>query len=174
MLTRVIMARTKRPRIGFWNSKVNNPCENSEQFPPVVVDLLLLLPPFDSRMSVRFFPRFLTQFEGKKRPSIFLLIPFPREKINARFTHPSSFHKVGDHDDGPHALLPDHSPEGVERVRQRALSGDVGPGLLEPVNVIGIDVLAAFLTRKGPQLDARVVIWRVQRIKWCSVDAKCV
>ncbi len=58
----------------------------------------------------------------------------------------ASLHEIGDHHDDPDFLLPDHSPEGAERGRQRPLGGDVGTRALEAVNEVGVDVVAALLT----------------------------
>ena len=74
------------------------------------------------------------------------------------FSYLPPFDEVRDHHNGADALLPDHAPEGVEGVGERALRGHVCPRLLEAVDEVGIEVLATLLTRKGAKLDARVIV----------------
>ena len=70
----------------------------------------------------------------------------------------SPFDEIRDHHNGPDPLLPDHAPERVEGVCERALRGNVRPRLLKPVDEVGIEVLAALLARKRPKLYARVIV----------------
>ena len=70
----------------------------------------------------------------------------------------SPFDEVGDHHNGPDPLLPDHAPERVKGVGEWALRGHIRPRLLEPVDEVGIEVLATLLAGKGPKLDARVIV----------------
>ena len=74
------------------------------------------------------------------------------------FSYLSSLNEIRDHHNGPDPLLPDHAPERVEGVGERALRGHVRPRLLKPVDEVGIEVLAALLARKGPKLYARVIV----------------
>lgn len=74
------------------------------------------------------------------------------------FSYLSPFNEIRDHHNGPDPLLPDHAPEGVEGVCERTLRGDVRPRLLKPVDEVGIEVFATLLARKGPELDARVIV----------------
>ena len=74
------------------------------------------------------------------------------------FSYLPPFDEVRDHHNGADALLPDHAPEGVEGVGERALRGHVCPRLLEAVDEVGIEVLATLLARKGAKLDARVIV----------------
>ena len=57
--------------------------------------------------------------------------------------HPWLLLQSGHHDDGVGPLLPHHPPEVAQRLRQRALSGDVGVLLPVAVDVVGVDVVAA-------------------------------
>ncbi len=66
-------------------------------------------------------------------------------------------HQVGDHDDHPDLLLPDHPPEGVKGVWQRTLGADVGPRLLEAIDVVGVDIFALLLSRERAKLHPRVI-----------------
>ena len=78
--------------------------------------------------------------------------------MSLNLSYPSPLDEVRDHDDRLDSLFPDHPPEGVERGRERALRPDVGPRLLEAVNVVGIDVFTALLPGKRPELNAGVVV----------------
>ena len=71
--------------------------------------------------------------------------------------------QVGDEDEDVHPLLPDHPPEEVERAGRWAGCGDVGTGLLEAVDVAGVDVVAPLLSGQGAQLDARAIICIVKK-----------
>ena len=74
-------------------------------------------------------------------------------------THPAALHEVGDHDDHLDALLPDESPESMERVRQRALCADVLVAHEETVDVVRVYVVTATLARQRSQRHQRVVVW---------------
>ena len=78
--------------------------------------------------------------------------------LSLHFSYPSPLDEVRDHDDRLDSLFPDHPPEGVKRGRERALRPDVGPRLLEAINVVGIDVFTALLPRKRPELNPGVVV----------------
>lgn len=60
--------------------------------------------------------------------------------------YPGSFLQFGHHDDVCAALLPDHPPEITEGLGQRALSGDVSVLLPVAVDVVSVDVIAAWNT----------------------------
>ena len=70
--------------------------------------------------------------------------------MSLNFSYPSPLDEVRDHDDRLDPLLPDHPPEGIKRGGEWALRSDVGPRLLEAVNVVGIDVFTALLPRERP------------------------
>ena len=66
-------------------------------------------------------------------------------------TYPVPLHEVGNHDDNLHPLLPDESPEGAERPRERPLSPDVLVPHQVAVDVVGVDVVSSPLARQGAQ-----------------------
>ena len=55
-----------------------------------------------------------------------------KDRHTDRWTRSTShpFFESGNHDDGGHIVLPDHSPEVVNGRRSRSLRGNVGLGLL--------------------------------------------
>lgn len=74
-------------------------------------------------------------------------------------SYPATFNKICDHDEYSYSLLPNHLPEAVECRRQGALGADVGPWLLETINVVGIDVVdGLFLPRIWHKTHPAVII----------------
>lgn len=68
---------------------------------------------------------------------------------------PAALHQVRYHHDNGDALFPNHSPEAVERARQRSLRSDEGPRLTVAINEVGVDVVVLLLlARRFAQLDA--------------------
>lgn len=91
-----------------------------------------------------------------------LFYKFARKTRDLRFTYTTTFDQVGNHDDYRYALLPDHSPETVERRRKRALGADVSSRPLPAIDVICIHVILTFLRRSaaaGQQLHTGVVVY---------------
>ncbi len=66
-------------------------------------------------------------------------------------SYPGSFLQFGHHDDVCAPLLPDHPPELAEGLGQRALSGDVSVLLPVAVDVVCVDVVAAWNTCQTQQ-----------------------
>lgn len=72
-----------------------------------------------------------------------------QEPDNTRWrvkSHPALLLQSGHHDDSAGPLLPHHPPEVTERLGERTLSGDVGVLLAVAINVVSIDVVAAWYT----------------------------
>lgn len=76
-------------------------------------------------------------------------------------THTTTFHQIGNHDDYRHALLPDHSPETVERRRKWALGTDVSSRPLPSIDVICINVILTLFrwpAATGQQLHTGMIV----------------
>ena len=70
-----------------------------------------------------------------------------------------SYRQVGDHDDDEDVLLPDHPPEGLAGLVERALRADVCVEAPEAVDEVAVDVVGRLLlTRQRSQHHAAVVV----------------
>lgn len=71
----------------------------------------------------------------------------------------SSLHEIGNHHDNGHSLLPNHSPEAIKGIGQRALGANEGVSLLITVDEVGIDVVQVLLlARSWVQVNAAVIV----------------
>ena len=61
-------------------------------------------------------------------------------------SYPAHFPLLGEHDDDGGVVLPQHPPEVLHGLVERALSGDVGAAVPVAVDVARVDVVATFDT----------------------------
>ena len=77
----------------------------------------------------------------------------------------ASFEQICDHDNDVDILLPNHAPESLTSVTEWPLSGNVGIGFLESVDVIGVDVIRSlFLPSNRQKSDATMIICEGEKI----------
>ena len=61
---------------------------------------------------------------------------------------------MGDHDDDPSVLFPNHSPEAGKRPLNRTLSCNIGPRLSESVDKVGVQVFLFVAVVEGVHVSA--------------------
>ena len=87
-------------------------------------------------------------------------------------SYPSSLHQIRYHYNDMNIVFPDHSPKTIKGWGEWTLGPNVGPWFLKPINVIGIDVVYAFLlTRHRLESDSSMInYYETDLIRILSLD----